>query len=59
MNGDLEMEDFSIKILCVELQIAVVNVDYRLAPENPYPAGLNDVYEALKWVRLYRAHPLF
>ncbi|KAL1941292.1 hypothetical protein VTO73DRAFT_7504 [Trametes versicolor] len=49
MNGDLEMEDFSIKIFCVELQIAVVNVDYRLAPENPYPAGLNDVYEALKW----------
>lgn len=22
----------------------------RLAPENPYPAGLNDAYDALKWV---------
>ncbi|KAI0633401.1 Alpha/Beta hydrolase protein [Trametes polyzona] len=49
MNGDLEMEDYSLKILYVDLQLAIVNVDYRLAPENPYPAGLNDVYQALKW----------
>ncbi|KAH9855200.1 Alpha/Beta hydrolase protein [Lenzites betulinus] len=49
MNGDLEMEDYYLRILCVDMQIALVNVDYRLAPENPYPAGLNDVYEALKW----------
>ncbi|KAI0356165.1 hypothetical protein OH77DRAFT_238225 [Trametes cingulata] len=49
MTGDLEMEDYLLKILCVDLQIAIVNVDYRLAPENPYPAGLNDTYDALKW----------
>ena len=28
----------------------VVSVDYRLSPEYMYPAGLNDVYTALKWV---------
>lgn len=27
-----------------------VNVDYRLAPENPFPVPINDAYDAFKWV---------
>lgn len=34
----------------LELGAAIVSVDYRLAPENPYPAPLDDVYAGLVWL---------
>ncbi|KAI0916142.1 hypothetical protein AcV5_003163 [Taiwanofungus camphoratus] len=47
--GTLDMDDYSLRILCVDLQICIVNVEYRLAPEHSFPTGLNDCYAALKW----------
>jgi acetyl esterase len=37
------------RYLCNKARSIVVNVDYRLAPENKFPAGLNDAYDAISW----------
>ncbi|MCC5950997.1 MAG: alpha/beta hydrolase [Acidimicrobiia bacterium] len=36
--------------MAAELDALVVNVDYRLAPEHPFPAGLDDCMSALRWI---------
>ncbi|KAJ7465459.1 Alpha/Beta hydrolase protein, partial [Mycena galericulata] len=50
MIGNIELDDYQLRTICVELQISILNVEYRLAPENPHPTGLEDCYSALKWV---------
>jgi len=47
--GNIEMEDLFLRIVCVELQISIVNVEYRLAPEHKFPTSINDAYAGLKW----------
>ncbi len=43
------MDDMNIRV-AADLDIIVVSVDYRLAPEHPIPAPLNDCYAALAWL---------
>ncbi|KAH9888111.1 alpha/beta hydrolase fold-domain-containing protein [Cubamyces lactineus] len=47
--GDLDLDDNYLRNLCVDLQLSIVNVGYRLAPEHVFPTGFNDAYAGLKW----------
>ena len=48
--GDLETEHARCLVMAAEGGAVSIGVDYRLAPENPFPAGAEDCYAALKWV---------
>lgn len=48
--GNVEQDDVSAKIMALTINCVVVSVEYRLAPENPFPAPLEDCYAALKWL---------
>ncbi len=49
--GDLDTCDAFCSILAKLAHCAVVSVDYRLAPEHRFPAGLEDVLAAYRWAR--------
>lgn len=48
--GDLDSHDRLMRQLAVESGASVLGVDYRLAPEHPFPAPLEDVLTALRWL---------
>lgn len=49
--GDLETSDDSCRLLCQESKIPLLSVSYRLAPENPFPAAVEDAEAAVRWVQ--------
>ena len=48
--GTPEMTELENIRLVKELKCIIFSVDYRLAPEHPYPAALHDVYSVLCWI---------
>jgi acetyl esterase/lipase len=48
--GSVDEDDARAAELAVETGCIVTSVDYRLAPEFPFPAALDDCYRALCWV---------
>lgn len=49
MMGDRSMDTGRLADLVDELGVVAVNVEYRLAPEHPHPAPVEDCYAGLRW----------
>jgi acetyl esterase len=50
-KGSVDVYDTFIRQMANTLNIGVLSVDYRLAPENPFPAGSMDVFDAYCWTQ--------
>ena len=47
--GSPELYDNQCQGIISEIECVIMSVDYRLAPEHPFPAPLEDCYAASKW----------
>lgn len=48
--GAIKYSDPLCRALCRASQMVIASVEYRLAPEHPFPAGLEDSYSVLEWL---------
>ncbi|KTR94480.1 alpha/beta hydrolase [Microbacterium testaceum] len=49
--GSLDSADATCRTLAATTGMTVVSIDYRLAPENPFPAAVHDGVDAFRWTR--------
>ncbi|KAG7095613.1 hypothetical protein E1B28_006338 [Marasmius oreades] len=47
--GDVHGDDYTLRRLAVDYRLAVINYEYRLAPEHPFPTAPDDCFKAFKY----------
>lgn len=50
VTGSLETDDAPCRAIAEALDLVVVNVEYRLAPEYQFPVGFEDCFDVVRWV---------
>ncbi|HEX9259568.1 MAG TPA: alpha/beta hydrolase, partial [Acidimicrobiales bacterium] len=55
VGGDLDSHDDLCRAVAVRAGAVVLSVDYGLAPERPFPGGLTDALDALRWAHEHAA----
>jgi acetyl esterase/lipase len=50
VSGSVDLEDIRARAMAAELGCVMVSVDYRLAPETPFPGSVEDCYAVLRWL---------
>jgi acetyl esterase/lipase len=50
VTGNRFTEDLNLLDLAVDAGVSVVSIEYRLAPEHPFPAAIEDCYAAWQWL---------
>ncbi|CAN5419098.1 alpha/beta hydrolase [soil metagenome] len=50
VSGSAERDDPAVRDLALATGAVILSVDYRLAPETPFPGPLYDAYDALAWL---------
>ena len=53
--GSLDLPDRMLRRLARDAHVAILSVDYRLTPEHPFPAGLDDCVDATAWASAHTA----
>jgi acetyl esterase len=56
--GDLDTHDRDCRTFCDHVGATVISTEYRLAPENPFPAAAEDAIAATRWIGENFPHPL-
>ncbi|KAH6695518.1 Alpha/Beta hydrolase protein [Plectosphaerella plurivora] len=49
VTGGLETDDSTCRAIALAMSVVVVSVEYRLAPENPFPTGFEDCMDIVRW----------
>jgi acetyl esterase len=54
--GDLDTHDVLCRSLCLQANVVVVSVDYRMGPEHKFPAAFDDCVAAFEWTVANAGH---